>query len=105
MSLVGAAILFHRFDKQRYDRQRAEGETALVRALLEAEQVDRAIDRTRRDREAERRNHYQALADQVRAQTLARAQEEGLLGPGGSQHDPPAYGTFDSSQPTTRSSK
>ncbi|GJJ69074.1 inositol-pentakisphosphate 2-kinase [Entomortierella parvispora] len=106
VSLVGAAILFHRFDKQRYERERAEGETALVRALLEAEQVDRAIDRTRRDREAERRNHYQALADQVRAQTLARAQEEGLLGPAGSQRDPPPYGTFDSSsRPTTRSSK
>ncbi|KAG0051622.1 Tetraspanin-2 [Gryganskiella cystojenkinii] len=110
VSLLGAAILFHRFDNQRYERERVEDENSLVRALLEAEQVDRAIERTRRDREIERRNHYRALADQVRAQTLARAQEEGLLdgSSGGGSSQPPPYGTFDTTsttRPATRSSK
>ncbi|KAF9359016.1 hypothetical protein BGX26_000343 [Mortierella sp. AD094] len=96
VSLLGAAVLFHRFDKQKYQREREEGEASLVRALLEAQHVDRQIEEARRQRE--RQLEYEALADQVRAQSLARAHEEGLFGP----HDPPAYGTFDNSSAATR---
>ncbi|KAF9428374.1 Inositol-pentakisphosphate 2-kinase [Podila epigama] len=95
VSLLGAAILFHRFDQQRYQREQDEGEAALVRALLEAQHVDRQIEEARRQRQ----NQYESLAEQVRAQTLARAQEEGLLeggagrrvGGGGGSQDPPPY--------------
>ncbi|KAG0326711.1 Tetraspanin [Dissophora globulifera] len=91
VSLLGAAVLFHRFDKQRYEREQEESEASLIRALLEAQHVNRQIDEARRlDRQIE----YEALAQQVRAQTLARAHEEGLIG-GRSSRDPPPYGTFD----------
>ncbi|KAF9304893.1 Tetraspanin [Mortierella antarctica] len=113
VSLLGAAVLFHRFDKQRYQREHDEGEAALVRALLEAQHVDRQIDEARRQRLTERQAHYEALADQVRAQTLARAHEEGLLegssgvgsGVGGSGRgrgslDPPPYATYGSTGQT-----
>jgi len=116
VSLLGAAILYHRFDKQKYERERDEGEATLVRALLEAQNVERQIEEARRERD--RDMSYRALAQQVRAQTLARA-EEGLLaregggggvgglGSGGqarksardggrAPRDPPPYGTFDS---------
>lgn len=96
-------MLFHRFDKQRYQRERDDGEESLVRALLDAQQVDRQIDQARLQRE--RQLQYEALAGQVRAQTLARAQQEGLLnedlgggsGTGIGTRDPPPYGTFDNS--------
>ncbi|KAK3825116.1 MAG: Tetraspanin family-domain-containing protein [Benniella sp.] len=95
VSLLGAAILFHRFDKHRYDQEQ-DGEASLVRALLEAHHVDRQIEEARRQRE--RQLEYEALAGQVRSQTLARAREEGLLDRGSSQgkgsRDPPPYGTF-----------
>ncbi|CAO3572159.1 unnamed protein product [Mortierella alpina] len=118
VSLLGAAILYHRFDKQKYERERDEGEATLVRALLEAQNVERQIEEARRERD--RDMSYRALAQQVRAQTLARAEEEGLLareggggggvggiGSGGQSRkgardggraprDPPPYGTFDS---------
>ncbi|KAF9112744.1 Leukocyte surface antigen cd53 [Mortierella sp. AM989] len=100
--LLGAAVLFHRFDKQRYQRDREEGEASLVRALLEAQNIDRQIDGARRQIE------YEALAEQVRAQALARAHEEGLFdsrvggqGRSGSR-DPPPYGTFDRSSAASR---
>ncbi|KAG0197081.1 Tetraspanin [Mortierella sp. GBA30] len=116
VSLLGAAILYHRFDKQRYEREREEGEASLVRALLDAQNVERQIEDARRQRD--RDLNYRVLADQVRAQTLARAEEEGLLaregGPGPRSdrracrnsrdegnlpRDPPPYGTFDRSTP------
>ncbi|KAF9286636.1 putative tetraspanin-19 [Mortierella alpina] len=122
VSLLGAAILYHRFDKQKYERERDEGEASLVRALLEAQNVERQIEEARRERD--RDVSYRALAQQVRAQTLARAEEEGLLaregagagaggiGSGGQlrkgardggrgPRDPPPYGTFDSTTPGT----
>ncbi|KAF9989605.1 Inositol-pentakisphosphate 2-kinase [Mortierella antarctica] len=120
VSLLGAAILYHRFDKQKYERERDEGEATLVRALLEAQNVERQIEEARRERD--RDMSYRALAQQVRAQTLARAEEEGLLardggGAGGvglgrqsrkgahdggrAPRDPPPYGTFDSTTPGT----
>lgn len=99
VSLLGAAILFHRFDKRQYEQERENGEASLVRALLEAHHVDRQLEEARRQRE--RQLKYEVLAEQVRAQTLARAREEGLLDPltGGSNQgrasrDPPPYGTF-----------
>jgi hypothetical protein len=95
VSLLGAAILFHRFDKHRHDQEQ-DGEASLVRALLEAHHVDRQIEEARRQRE--RQLEYEALAGQVRSQTLARAREEGLHDRGSSQgkgsRDPPPYGTF-----------
>ncbi|KAG0279958.1 Leukocyte surface antigen cd53 [Linnemannia exigua] len=103
VSLLGAAVLFHRFDKQRYQREREDGEESLVRALLDAQQVDRHIEQSRLQRE--RQLQYEVLAGQVRAQALARAQQEGLLdsngggnsagGVGSGSRDPPPYGTFD----------
>ncbi|KAI1297112.1 hypothetical protein EDD11_007222 [Mortierella claussenii] len=106
VSLLGAAILFHRFDQQRYQRECDEGEAALYRALLEAQHVDGHIEEARRQRE--RQMEYEALADRVRAETLARAHEEGLLfsrsggrdgeassSAQGRPRDPPPYGTFD----------
>ncbi|KAF9911123.1 Tetraspanin [Linnemannia zychae] len=102
VSLLGAAVLFHRFDKQKYQREREDGEASLVRALLDAQQVDRQIEQTRLQRE--RQLQYELLADQVRAQTLARAQQEGLFdnssgtragGVRSGSRDPPPYGTFD----------
>ncbi|KAF8936942.1 Tetraspanin family-domain-containing protein [Dissophora ornata] len=98
VSLLGAAILFHRFDKQQYLREQEEGEASLVRALLEAQHVDRQIEAARRQQE--RQDEYETLAEHVRAQTLARAAEGGLLNArqgrlGGGSRDPPPYGTFD----------
>lgn len=97
MSLLGAAVLFHRFDKQRYQREREDGEESLVRALLDAQQVDRQIEQARLQRE--RQLQYEVLAGQVRAQTLARAQQEGFLDDtiagGSGSRDPPPYGTFE----------
>ncbi|KAF9203344.1 hypothetical protein BGZ49_006529 [Haplosporangium sp. Z 27] len=104
--LLGAAVLFHRFDSQRYQREREEGEASLVRALLEAQHVDRQIEEARRQRELQ--TGYEALAEQVRAQTLARAHEGGLLnsrsiGQGmGRSRDPPPYGTFDTNAAAAR---
>jgi hypothetical protein len=112
VSLLGAVVLFHRFDKQRYQREREDGEESLVRALLDAQQVDRHIEQARLQRE--RQLQYDVLADQVRAQTLARAQQEGLLnedlgsgsGTGsGLARDPPPYGTFDSSPRKPKNSR
>ncbi|KAG0079425.1 hypothetical protein BGZ90_002630 [Linnemannia elongata] len=112
VSLLGAAVLFHRFDKQRYQREREDGEESLVRALLDAQQVDRHIEQSRLQRE--RQLQYEVLAGQVRAQTLARAQQEGLLnedlgsgsGTGsGLARDPPPYGTFDSSSRKPKNSR
>ncbi|KAF9903106.1 Inositol-pentakisphosphate 2-kinase [Lobosporangium transversale] len=100
VSLLGATVLFHRFDKQRSQRE-SEGEASLVRALLEAQHIDREIDEARRRRE--RQLEYEALAEQVRSQALARAQDEGLYGSrgrGGGSRDPPPYGTFDMSKST-----
>ncbi|KAF9999160.1 Tetraspanin [Entomortierella chlamydospora] len=88
VSLLGATVLFHRFDKQKYRRECEAGEADLVQAFLEAQHIDRQIEEARRQRE--RQLGYESLADQVRAKSLARAHEEGLFGP----RDPPAYGTF-----------
>ncbi|KAF9151097.1 hypothetical protein BG015_007081 [Linnemannia schmuckeri] len=111
VSLLGAAVLFHRFDKQRYQREREDGEESLVRALLDAQQVDRHIEQARLQRE--RQLQYEVLAGQVRAQTLARAQQEGLLnedlgsgtGIGSGSRDPPPYGTFDNSSRKPKNSR
>ncbi|KAF9185578.1 Inositol-pentakisphosphate 2-kinase [Haplosporangium sp. Z 767] len=114
VSLLGAVILFHRFDKQRYNRESVESEVAFVNALFEARQLEREIEEARRQRERERQVHLDSLTEQVRAQTLARAEEEGLIpsnrnghrgrresrrGGGRSSDDPPAYGTFDTNKP------
>ncbi|KAG0347731.1 hypothetical protein BG004_007069 [Podila humilis] len=114
VSLLGAAVLFHHFDKRQYQREH-EGEAALVRALLEAQHVDRQIDEARRQRLHERQNNYEALAEQMRAQTLAKAHEEGLLdgpttvasgsgvGDGGVFAVPPPYATYGSTGRTVPS--
>jgi hypothetical protein len=60
----------------------------------------------------ERQLQYEVLAGQVRAQTLARAHQEGLLdedlgsgsGTGSGTRDPPPYGTFDNPSRKPRNS-
>ncbi|KAF9923446.1 Tetraspanin [Linnemannia zychae] len=97
VSLLGAVVLFHRFDKQKYVRERVDGEESLVRALLDVHEVDRQIEQARLQRERQRQ--YEVWADQVREQTLARAQQGMSNGDiGGGSRDPPPYGTFDNSR-------
>ncbi|KAF9948676.1 hypothetical protein BGZ65_007912, partial [Modicella reniformis] len=70
VSLLGAVVLFHRFDKHRFQREREEGEASLIRALLEVNNADRQIDEIRRQRELQM--EYESLAEQLQAQARAR---------------------------------
>ncbi|KAF9959965.1 hypothetical protein BGZ72_008294 [Mortierella alpina] len=109
VSLLGAAILYHRFDKQKYERERDAGEASLARALLEAQNFERG------ERERERAERQEFLRQLRLEQERARAEEEWRLarearggsGLGGqprkgandggrAPRDPPPYGTFDS---------
>ncbi|KAF9432085.1 Inositol-pentakisphosphate 2-kinase [Entomortierella beljakovae] len=92
VSLLGAVILFHRFEDHNYQRN---GEENLVQALLESQAINHQIDEARRRRN--RDIEYQVLANQLREQTRARAEEEGFYDPGdrpgGVSDQPPSYGS------------
>ncbi|KAF9580331.1 hypothetical protein BGW38_003063 [Lunasporangiospora selenospora] len=104
VSLLGAAVLFHRFDKRQYISERQESEESLLRALVEAHRVEGQIEEARRARRLER--EIGNLASQVREDTrnLLRVEQEeqARLRDTERSRDPPPYGTFDPNPPRSK---